>query len=73
MGFSEQYFYSTILIGGGITFLVWGTCTMYYNGYNPFDDKFTLLYMLIYSFLFTICMYVVRAIENSIRIWQKPK
>ena len=53
--------------------MVWGTCTMYVNNYNVFDDKYTLLYMIVYSILFTICMFLVRTYENSFRIWQKPK
>lgn len=73
LGFSEQYFYSTIIIGGGVTFMVWGTCTMYSNGYNPFNDRFSLLYLVIFSIVFSLCMFLIRFLENLARIWQRPK
>ena len=74
LGFSEQYYYSLILLGGGITLVVWSIHICYNLHYIPFTDPSTILYIPLQIIIFVILSAFDKYLDSFFNIWKtKPK
>ena len=71
--FSEQYYYTLIILGGGITMMVWSINICYNYRYIPFTDLSSCLFIFLYFVIFAISHYLFKYIQKNVfNLWTKP-
>ena len=73
LGFSAQYYYTVILMGGGITLLVWSIHICYNEEYNPFKDPASILFIPMFWIYFNILRMFGVLFDNLFQVWKKQK